>query len=74
MLSLIIICVTVWSYTRVYLQFSNNNRAITHLSLFVKAVQTYGLPERVHSDLGGENVNIWRYMVEQHGSNTLHSQ
>ncbi|MCG8621093.1 MAG: hypothetical protein MJE68_03690 [Proteobacteria bacterium] len=47
-----------YSRTVVYLHCSNNNRAITHLSLFVKAVQSYGLPERVCSDLGGENVDI----------------
>ena len=59
-----------FSRTIVYLHCSNNNRTITHLSLFVKGVQSYGLPERVRSDLGGENVDIWRYMVEQHGSST----
>ena len=42
--------------TIVYLHCSNNNHAITHLS----AVQSYGLPEKVCSDLGGENVDIWR--------------
>lgn len=59
-----------FSRTVVYLHCSNNNRAITHLSLFVSAVQSHGLPEKVRSDLGGENVDIWRYMVEQHGTNS----
>jgi hypothetical protein len=44
-------------YSRTVLTCSNN-RAITHLPLFVKAVQTYGLPEKVRSDLGGENIDI----------------
>ena len=52
------------------LHCSNNYRAITHLSLFVNAVQSHGLPEKVRSDLGGENVDIWRYMVERHGTNS----
>ena len=57
-----------FSRTIVYLHCSNNNRAVTHLSLFVNALQSYGLPEKVRSDLGGENVDVWRYMVEQHSS------
>ena len=59
-----------FSRTIVYLRCSNNNRAVTHLSLFVSAVRSYGLPEKVRSDLGGENVDVWRYMVEQHGSSS----
>ena len=53
-----------FSRTLVYLHCSTNNRAITHLSLFVGDVQSYGLSEKVRSNLGGENVDIWRYMVE----------
>ena len=50
-----------FSRTIVYLHCSNNNRAVTHLSLFVSAVRSYGLPE---------NVDVWRYMVEQHGGSS----
>lgn len=37
------------------------------MSLFAGPVARYGLPQRVRSDLGGENVDVWRYMTAQHG-------
>ena len=57
-----------YSRTVVFLKCSDNNRASTLLSVFIGAVQKHGLPERVRTDLGGENVDMWRYMVEQHAS------
>ena len=42
----------------VYLQCSTNNRASTVASLFASAVHTFGLPSRVRSDKGGENVDV----------------
>ena len=48
-----------YSRTVVLLRSADNNRASTVLSSFSAAVQ----PERIRTDLGGENVNIWRYMV-----------
>ena len=40
------------------------------LSCFESGVSEYGLPNRIHSDLGGENVEVWRYMVRTHNDNS----
>ena len=34
----------------------------------MQACVTHGLPEKVRSDLGGENIEVWRYLIEQHRS------
>ena len=47
----------------VYLQAATNNRAETVFKLFLQAVDAYGLPSRVRSDRGGENVCISQYML-----------
>lgn len=57
-----------YSRTIVYLHCSDNNRASTVLSSFTGAVALHGLPSKVRSDLGGENVDVWRFMVEQHST------
>ena len=45
-----------YSRMPVYLKASDNNRAETVLQEFVKGVEEFGLPSRVRSDKGGENV------------------
>ena len=59
-------------YSRVitFLTCSSNNRADTVLHSFVNAVSTFGLPHKVRTDGGGENVHVWEYMIEQRGDST----
>lgn len=51
----------------VFLKCSTNNTAATVLSSFIIATQSYGVPKRLRTDLGGENVDAWQYMVDYHG-------
>ncbi|XP_049898945.1 uncharacterized protein LOC126389342 isoform X1 [Epinephelus moara] len=45
-----------------YLNCNTNNRATTVLSQFLKATCHYGLPSRVRSDYGGENLQVALFM------------
>ncbi len=47
----------------VFLTCSNNNRASTVFDSFQKAVSHYGLPSRVRSDKGLENVDVAHFML-----------
>ena len=47
----------------VYMKCNADNRASTVLESFVSAISTFGLPSRVRSDKGGENVDIAYYML-----------
>ena len=49
-----------------YCHCSPNNQATTVLGLFREAVESFGLPLKVRSDYGGENVLVWNYMLEKH--------
>ena len=55
-----------YSRTVVYLKCSDNNRADSMLAAFHDGVSSYSLPSRLRSDLGGENIGVWRYMIEEH--------
>lgn len=36
--------------------------------MFREGVEIYGLPEKVRTDHGGENVEVWRDMITAHQS------
>ena len=59
-----------YSRTITYLKCSTNNEASTVVAVFCDAVRKYGLPECVRSDRGGENIEVWRYMVQEHSSHS----
>ena len=46
-----------------FLHCSGNNKAATVLSLFLEAVEKYGLPSRVRADQGTENYDIAWWML-----------
>ena len=56
----------------IFLRCSSNNEATTMFSPFRKGVEVYGLPNRMHSDHGGENVEVWRHLLEQHNNYPSH--
>ncbi|PFX26328.1 hypothetical protein AWC38_SpisGene9041 [Stylophora pistillata] len=51
----------------VYVHCCNNNKADTVLSLFGDVVQRMGLPSRLRSDYGMENIYVAQYMLEHRG-------
>ena len=48
-----------YSRSIVYLRCSGNNRATTMLHAFIEAIGNYGVPEKVRTDRGGENTEVW---------------
>ena len=51
----------------VFLHCSDNNMATTVLKRFQKAVEMYGLPSRVRTDQGLENIEVAKLMLVQRG-------
>ena len=50
----------------VYIKCANNNCADTVLESFSEGLAEFGIPDRVRSDDGGENINVWRHMLSIH--------
>ena len=57
-----------FSRTIVFLSCSDNNKGDTVLQLFRRAIEVYGLTNKIRTDQGGENTDIWRYMIEEYSS------
>ena len=51
----------------VYLKCATNNKATTVLNEFYHATTQYGVPSRVRSDKGGENILVCHFMVAVRG-------
>ena len=66
----------------VFIKCSTNNQASTVLKCFTEAVQKYGLPSRVRTDQGRENILVAQYQLEHRGrdrgsiitGNSVHNQ
>lgn len=54
-----------------FLAVNTDNKAVTVFKAFEKAVETWGLPERVRSDKGGENVKVAEYMLMVRGNSSF---
>ena len=66
----IVIHVGIDGYSRsiVFIDANDNNRSTTVESLFLQAVETCGYPINIRTDLGGENVLVWRRMHSHWGT------
>ena len=50
------------------LECIDNNKASTILSCFLKGVNTYGMPSRVRSSQGRENLSVADFMIGDRGA------
>ena len=57
-----------FSRTVTMMNCSTDNQAATVLQHFLQATTQYGLPHKVRTDAGGENVDVWRHMIHHWGS------
>ena len=66
-------CIDGYSHRIMYSRASDNNAADTLLTLFVDAVQQFGLPSHVRGDRGGENTGVADYMISHPQRDPGHS-
>ncbi|XP_015748691.1 PREDICTED: uncharacterized protein LOC107328478 [Acropora digitifera] len=67
--------IDVLSRLVVYLKCATNNRTATVMASFFEGTRKYGIPSRVRSDYGGENIEVGRFMESMRGTNRgLHIQ
>ena len=59
------VCVDGYSRLMIYAHCASNNRAETVLNEFLQGAENYGLPSRVRSDHGLENVGVASYILEK---------
>ena len=45
---------------------SHYNSASTVLRAFQEGAEKYGFPSKVRTDHGGENIEVWRMMLDEH--------
>jgi len=63
-----VLCPTGCYWRGCYWQVSSNNTAETALEAFLTGVNQYGLPYRVGTDRGSENVRIAEYTLHHRGT------
>jgi hypothetical protein len=56
-----------YSRMPMYVVVASDNKADTALRDFLRGVAEYGLPQKVRTDKGKENVKIAEYMLTAHG-------
>ena len=61
-------CIDGNSRTIIYLKCRTNNLAATALEFFIEGTEKFGIPLRVRTDCGVENVDIARFMITTRGT------
>ena len=54
-----------------FLKCTDNNKSTTVLKCFQEGVQKFGVPLRVRSDKGLENIGIADFMIQSRGSDSM---
>ena len=68
---LIHVAVDGFSRLATFAEASNNNLSTTVFGHFQTAVARFGLPARVRTDHGGENVLVWQHMAAANGPDSV---